>query len=107
MSAQTSIQRRLLDSSTMGELSGRKRNLVEEMSEFTREGDRVNHTDSHVRLAEELVRSNDRTRYTRIPFGDIIHNNQVGDLCIYGILKYYKAINGLMPYDIFLVFLVC
>ena len=94
MSSQTSVQRQLPQSSSMGELSVIKQNLVDEMSEFTREGDRVNPTDSHVRLAEELVRNNDRTRYAKIPFGDIIRYNQVGNLCLYGTLKlFYKAIN--------------
>ena len=94
MFSQTSVQRQLPQSSSMGELSGTKQNLVNEMSEFTREGDRVNPTDSHIRLAEELVHSNDRTRYAKIPFGDIVRSNQVGNLCIYGTLKlFYKTIN--------------
>ena len=80
MFAQTTVQRRLPEASTMSELSGKKKNLVDEMSEFTKEGDRVNPTDSQLRLAEELVLNNDRTRYTKIPFADIIRSNQVGSL---------------------------
>ena len=80
MFAQTTVQRRIPEASTMGELSGKKKNLVDEMSEFTKEGDRVNPTDLQLRLADELVRNNDETRYMRIPFADIIHCNQVGNL---------------------------
>ena len=94
MFAQTTVQRRLPEPSTMSELSGKKKNLVDEMSEFTKEGDRVNPTDSQLRLAEELVLNNDRTRYTKIPFADIIRSNQLVVLCIHCTLKlFYKAIN--------------
>ena len=71
----------------MGELSGRKQNLVDEMSEFTKEGDRVNPTDLQLRLAKELVHDKDTIRYTKIPFGDIIRCNQVGNLLY---LWYFK-----------------
>ena len=71
----------------MGEHSGRKQNLVDEMSEFTKEGDRVNPTDLQLRLAKELVHDKDVIRYTKIPFGDIIRYNQVGNLLY---LWYFK-----------------
>ena len=76
----TTVQRKLPESSDMGDLSATKRKLVDEMSEFTREGDRVNPTDSQLRLADELVRTNDPTRYAKIPFGDIVHRNNVSTL---------------------------
>ena len=80
MSAYTTVQQRLPGSYDLGELSERKQQLVDEMSEFTKEGDRVNPTESHLRLAEELVRTDDRTRYVKIPFGNIVDRNQASDL---------------------------
>ena len=79
--AYTTVQRRLPGSSDFGGgLSETKQQLVEEMSEFTKEGDRVNPTDSQLRLAEHLVRTNDPTRYVKIPFGNIVQQNQVSNL---------------------------
>lgn len=80
MYAHTTVQQRLPEPSNMGELSERKRRLVEEMSEFTKEGDRVNPTDLQLSLADELVRTSDETRYVKIPFGDIVHANTVSYL---------------------------
>lgn len=80
MSAYTTVQRPLPGSSDMGDLSEMKQKLVNEMGEFMKEGDRVNPTDSQLRLAEELVHSNDRTRYAKIPFGDIVRRNGVSIL---------------------------
>ena len=80
MYAHTTMQQRLPEPSNMGELSERKRRLVEEMSEFTKEGDRVNPTDSQLNLADQLVRVNDDTRYVKIPFGDIVRANTVSYL---------------------------
>lgn len=74
MSAFTTVQQPPV-SFDMVELSEKKRKLVDEMSEFTKEGDRVNPTDSQLRLADELVRNDDRTRYKKIPFGVIVHYN--------------------------------
>ena len=93
--AYTTVQGQLPASSStdMGVLSDTKRQLVDEMSEFTREGDRVNPTDSQLQLAEQLVRSNDRTRYAKIPFGDIVKRNQVSTiqhLCMYLIMQYFN-----------------
>ena len=76
--AYTTVQRRLPGLSDFG--SETKQQLVEEMSEFTKEGDRVNPTDSQLRLAEHLVRTNDPTRYVKIPFGNIVQQNQVSNL---------------------------
>lgn len=82
--AYTTVQRRLPGSSDFGgELSETKRRLVEEMSEFTKEGDRVNPTDAQVVLAEQLVRSNDQTRYVKIPFGNIVQQNRVSKELMY------------------------
>ena len=77
-SAYTTVQQRLPGSSDYGrELSETKQQLVEEMSKFTKEDERVNPTDSQLRLAEQLVRTNDPTRYVEIPFGNIVQQNQV------------------------------
>ena len=81
--AYTTVQRKLPGSSEYGELSETKQCLVEEMSEFTKEGDRVNPTDSQLRLAEHLVRTNDPTRYVKIPFGNIVQQNQVSNLYVH------------------------
>ena len=82
--AHTTVQRRLPGSSDfVGELSKTKQQLVEEMSEFTKEGDRVNPTDSQLTLAEQLVLNNDRTRYVKIPFGNIVQENQVSKKLMY------------------------
>ena len=75
MSAYTTVQQRLPGSHDLSELTKMKQQLVNEMSEFTKEGDRVNPTDSQVRLAEELVHTGDRTRYVKIPFGNIVERN--------------------------------
>ena len=80
----TTVQRRLPGPSDFGgELSEMKQRLVEEMSEFTKEGDRVNPTDSQLTLAEQLVRNNDPTRYVKIPFGNIVQQNRVSKKLMY------------------------
>ena len=81
MYARTTMQQpRHPRSQDLGELSERKQQLVQEMSEFTKEGDRVNPTDSQIRLADELVRTKDPTRYVKIPFSDIVQQNEVSNL---------------------------
>ena len=47
------------------------------MDIFTTAGDRVNPTEDQLDLAGQLVRSRDQSRYTKVPFGSIIRQNQV------------------------------
>ena len=83
MSAHTTIHPQPHGSPGMSRFSDMKKKLVKRMEDFMTAGDRVNPTEEQLELAGQIVHSKDPTRYTEIPFGSIIRQNKVSNLCLY------------------------
>ena len=82
MSAHTTIHPQPHGSPSMSRFSDIKRKLVQKMEDFMTSGDRVNPTEEQLELAGLLVQRKDPSRYTEVPFGSIIQQNQVSHFCV-------------------------
>ena len=77
MSTRTTYHPQSHLSADMSQFTEQKKQLVQMMDVFMTAGDRVNPTEEQLELAGQLVQRRDLTRYTKVPFGSIIQQNQV------------------------------